>query len=178
MRDMKAFEWSLQWIKNPLMLQLFCLAMAFLIVWQIWSGAIFMSELSTKIQQKTSISTAPRIENLNRLSLRSVAPLFGDYVPQNLDAAGVSQSMLNFTVVGIVFASNENDSQVILQSPNGQEQFYRVGDRLPGGVEIKRITMEGVLVLREGHLERLSMQKDQLHFNESVKALNLDDSNQ
>jgi general secretion pathway protein C len=175
MLELKAFEGWLQWTKKSQFLQGFCLLMALLIGWNIWSGSQRMSRLTMEIQQKTSQLIAPMKDNTPNLSSHSLVPLFGDYVPQNLDAAGVSQSMLNLTVVGIVYAINENNSQVILQSPNGQEQFYRVGDTLPEGGEIKRITVEGVLVLREGHLERLSMEKEQLRFDDAASPFILDE---
>lgn len=97
--------------------------------------------------------------------------LFGDYVPDHLDAAGVRQSMLNLKVVGVLFDEIEKDSQVLLQKPDGQEQFFRIGDTLSDGAVIKRITTEGVLVLHAGELERLSLPKEDLHFRDPAQPL-------
>ncbi len=98
-------------------------------------------------------------------------PFFGEHVPDNLHDANVKQSMLDLHVVGILFAKNEQNSQVIIRAAGGREQIYGVGDSLPGGVVIKRITPEGVLVGQNGSLESLSFPKNELIFEPPVKPL-------
>ena len=96
---------------------------------------------------------------------------FGDYVPKNLSDADVKQSMLDLTVVGIMFADSEEASHVIIRAANGREKTFGVGDSLPGGAIIKRITPDGVLISRNGALESLSLQKKALIFEPPAKPL-------
>ena len=96
---------------------------------------------------------------------------FGDYVPTNLNDAGVKESMLDLTLVGIMFGTTEKASHVIIRSSGGHEQPFSVGDSLPGGAVIKRITPDGVLVMRNGTLESLSLPKDALTFEPPAKPL-------
>jgi len=111
------------------------------------------------------------IVSKNTLSIALQNPLFGDYVPKNLNDADIKQSMLNLTVVGVMFAPHEEDSLVMLRAAAGREQTYHVGDVVPGGAVIKRVLPDGVLVGRDGSLESLSLPKKQLIFDEPASAL-------
>lgn len=97
---------------------------------------------------------------------------FGDYVPKNIIDGNIRQSMLDLTVVGIVFSTDERESYVILRAAAGRERTFKVGDNVPGGAMIKRITADGVLVLRNGVLERLSLPKNELIFEPPSRPLN------
>lgn len=90
--------------------------------------------------------------------------LFGEYYPKDLGAAYVKKSMLNVTLVGILYAEPLENSQVIIRSASGDEITYKIGDKLPGGAVIKRIMSDGILVAREGLLESLSLPKMDLNF--------------
>lgn len=98
--------------------------------------------------------------------------LFGVYISNNL--SGVKKSMLNVTLVGILFANKVNDSQVIIRSANGEEKTYKLEDIIPGGVTIKRIMADGVLVDRHGILESLSLPKNELNFEPVAEPLKED----
>lgn len=113
-----------------------------------------------KIQKMTTI---------NEQSLALVWPLFGVYLPDNL--SNIKQSTLDLEVVGILYSKKENDSQVIIRSANGEDAAYAEGDTLPSGVVIKRINKQGIVVLHEGRLERLNLQKKELIFAPPPKPL-------
>ncbi|MCW8384881.1 general secretion pathway protein GspC [Fluoribacter dumoffii] len=95
--------------------------------------------------------------------------LFGVYVSNNLSS--IKKSMLNVTLVGILFAHKLNDSQVIIRSATGEEKTYKLGDAIPGGAVIKRIMANGILVERNGTLESLSLPKNELIFEPVAKPL-------
>ncbi len=95
--------------------------------------------------------------------------LFGVYVSDNLSS--IKKSMLNVTLVGILFANKITDSQVIIRSANGEENTYKLGDTIPGGAVIKRIMASGILVERNGALESLSLPKNELTFEPVAKPL-------
>ena len=165
------FEWIRQLAIKPIVLKLVCVVLVVLIGWEIISDIGLLSQLNQQVQSNTKHFHG-KPADLGEASITK-HPLFGEYVPSNLDAAGVRQSMLNLKVVGIVFAENENDSLAILQRENGQEHFFRVGDELLGGGVIKRITVEGVLILRDGELERLSLPKDELNFEAPAQPMSV-----
>lgn len=173
---MKPVEWIMKHVSQPLVFQSMSAVFAVLLIWDWASGIGLFSRLNHEAEGRINISKNhdPRSHQAALQSTLNL-PLFGDYLPGNLDAAGVRQSMLNLKVVGVLFSENEKDSQVLLQKPEGQEQFYRVDDRLPDGSTIKRITTEGVLILRAGELERLSLPKEELKFRKSDAPLPLGD---
>lgn len=115
------------------------------------------------------VSKPPNVLNIReQLSLNSPflkISLFGEYVPANLSGAEIKQSMLDVQIVGIMFASKEAQSQVVLRLSGGKEENYTIGDVLPGGAIIKRISPDGVVVLHNGSLESLSLPKNELIFD-------------
>lgn len=97
--------------------------------------------------------------------------LFGTYVPDGLNDATVKKSMLDVTLVGILFADNPENSQVIIRSASGDEKTYNINDKIPGGAVIQRIIAGGILVEHDGSLESLSLPKDDLTFEPIPKPL-------
>ncbi|KTD82883.1 type II secretion system protein N [Legionella waltersii] len=102
------------------------------------------------------------------------ASLFGVYMPNDLNDDNVKESLLNVTLVGILYDENPENSQVIIRSSSGDEKTYVIGDKIPGGAVIKRIIPNGVLVERDGTLESLSLPKNELNFEPVAKPLKED----
>lgn len=97
--------------------------------------------------------------------------LFGVYVPADLNEGNVKKSMLNVTLVGILFGDVSKESQVIIRAAGGEENTYKIGDKIPGGAVIKRIMAHGILVERNGALESLSFPKNDLIFEPAAEPL-------
>jgi general secretion pathway protein C len=97
--------------------------------------------------------------------------LFGVYVPNDLNEGNVKKSMLNVTLVGILLGDVSKESQVIIRSAGGEENTYKIGDKIPGGAVIKRIMAGGILVERHGTLESLSLPKNDLIFEPLAEPL-------
>ncbi len=162
--DIKAF------FMKPIVAPIFCLVFALFVVMQVSLGIKNYLTVTTQPLTKPGIKlkegATPDEKNVGLN-----APLFGDYVPNNLSEGDVKRSILNVTVVGIMLASQESLSQVIIRSANGREQSFRVGDALSSGVVIKRITSDGVLVNRNGELESLTFPKNDLIFEAPPKPI-------
>ena len=114
----------------------------------------------------TQIITSPSMDNEMEW-LRW--PLFGEFVPKQSGSVVIKHSTLDLKIVGILFSTIPNESQVIVLSPGGIETLFKVGDILPHGVVIKRISANSILVSRDGELESLSLPKDQLIFEPPPK---------
>ena len=155
-----------------ILLQLSSIVFLTLTGWQIVAAVNVYLATSAKISLPSSFE---KIEmQSNQFSKDFTNPIFGKYVPQDIDAAGVKQSNIDVTIVGIMYASDDN-SQVLLHFPDGYDHVLRVGDVIPGGGIIKRIAEEGILVLHNGVLERLSFPKDSLDFDEPSRPLKDED---
>ncbi|RUQ81001.1 type II secretion system protein N [Legionella septentrionalis] len=158
------------WLARPAFPIILCAILGMLIVWQIIAGVRTFSAIYKPVPVVQVASM--RNNAITEASAQDVrASLFGEYVPENLDDAHIKQSMLNLTIVGIIFAEDERHSQVIIRTASGQEQVYGIGDAIPGGVIIKRITSEGVVVRRDGTLESLSLPKNELIFEPPSEPL-------
>ncbi len=158
-------------LSKPLAPMIIGLCLAMLILWQLSVVALsFFSPGKMATQQGIKIVEEKRAMKgaLADAGLNTI--FFGDYVPENLKDASVKQSKLNLDMVGIIFADDEQDSHVII-SEGGQEKIYYVGDTLPGNVIIKRITTDGVFVIRDGSLESLSFPNSDLIFEPVAKPL-------
>lgn len=157
-------------LSRPIVPKVLCITLILILIWQISAGiGSFFStaQTSNAVAQKNEI----KAEAKNNSNTALNTAFFGDYVPNNLNEADVKQSMLDLTVVGIMFSSNEKNSHVIIRTAGGGEQTFGLGDSLPGGAIIKRITPEGVLIRRNGALESLSLPKNALTFEPPAKPL-------
>lgn len=149
-----------------------CLASALIACWE--AGLGFMTYRS---YQTAIITSPPNVNSVTQYSTQDnlnqalQSPIFRVYVPQNLADGNVKRSLLNVRVVGVMFASREDESQVILRLSSGEEQSFRVGERLPEGALIKRITQDGILIEYQGVLESLSLPKQELNFEPPAKPL-------
>lgn len=150
---------------------LLCLLIALVIIWQLIDGVMTIYALHhqplPKVQQDQS-QTAVKPKMSSQIAN---LPLFGDYVPQNIDDSAIRKSSLNLKVVGVIYAESEEDSQAMIRSSKGEEKMYRIDDILPGGAIIKRITPFGVVINQGGRLESLSLPKDELIFSPPPQPL-------
>jgi len=158
-------------LSRPIVPMLICAALSILIVWQLSMGVYSFFSSSNAGDGQTMLVVEKKIKKQGDSNPGLRAPIFGEYVPVDLKDSNIKQSMLNLEIVGIIFAENEENSHVIIRTASGKEQTFHVGDTLPGGVIIKRITPEGVLVGHNGAIESLSLPKNELTFEPVAKPL-------
>jgi general secretion pathway protein C len=127
----------------------------------------------TTSHDKPAFKKPSNLKNPTKSSAVTVQ-LFGDYVPNYVEGAGVDRSSLDVSVVGVLFSSDDSASHVMLALPGGEVKSFGVGDKLPGGAVIKRITSEGVLLLHRGRMESLILPKNELLFSPPSPALKQD----
>ncbi len=111
----------------------------------------------------------------NSLDALLTSSLFGVYIPNDLNGEHVKKSMLNITLVGILLGSTSENSQVIIRATNGEEKNYKVNDKIPGGVLVKKIMAGGILVEHNGTLESVSFPQTELIFEPVAKPLRHED---
>lgn len=98
-------------------------------------------------------------------------PLFGEYVPKQFGDMHIKRSTLDLQVVGILYSTNAQDSEVILRSSSGSEKSYKIDEKLPGGAILKQVSSNEVLVMHHGELESLSLPKNKLIFEPPTKEI-------
>lgn len=159
-------------LSKSLIAQMVCLCLTLVVLWQLYSGSVTLLALQkTTGTRDTQQIVGSTVSNQNMTHAGLTQYFFGEYIPKAIDDAGVKESMLNVKVVGVLFAIPESDSQVILKIETGREQTFGIGDTVPGGAVIKRITNQGVLVERKGAIESLTLPKNELIFEAQAKPL-------
>lgn len=157
-------------VSKPLVPKVLCLILILLIFWQITGGIISFFSISQP-QAPTHQATPPTVSKSDLSQWTLNASLFGEYMPENIDGSIIKKSMLNLKVVGIFYTDNEAESSVLIHSAGDIEKIYHVGDVLPGGAILKRITSTGILLSHHGEIERLSLPKNELLFASPPKPL-------
>lgn len=94
----------------------------------------------------------------------TTAHLFG--VAQNqsaqVSAEKAPDTKLNLVLRGILTAGEaQMASAIIAQGASGQEETYGINDKMPGGITLREIHAEHVIIERQGQFETLRMEKDQ-----------------
>lgn len=157
-------------LSRPLIPQLMCIVLVLLIVMQVVQGILSLRQNSASLRIVTN--ELPDRHKDHRATEQLNVPLFGEYVPETIADNNVKKSMLNMTVVGIMFDSKDKTSHVIIRDANNLQRLYKVGDTLTGNAVIKRITADGVLISRDGLLESLRLSQHKLKFAPPPEPLN------
>ncbi|MDT8282700.1 MAG: type II secretion system protein N, partial [Gammaproteobacteria bacterium] len=72
----------------------------------------------------------------------------------------VPETRLNLSLKGVLAATPmKMASAIIAQGKNGKEDIYGIDDKMPGGVTVKEIYPEYVVLERNGSLETLKLEK-------------------
>lgn len=81
----------------------------------------------------------------------NTAPIRTDNVPE---------TKLNLVLKGVLAAGSDKiASAIIARGANGQEEIYGINDKIPGGIILREIHPEYVILERQGQLETLRMMK-------------------
>ena len=139
---------------------LLIVACAYLLVEMTWMFFPQNEESVVPVKQKI-MATANNRTQQNSFRKLTAANIFGvskKAVTQKSTKA--PETKLNLTLKGVLAAKPmERASAIIAKGKSGKEDIYGVGDRMPGGVLIKEIHSEYVVLERSGQLETLRLQK-------------------
>lgn len=110
-------------------------------------------------QQKRSINNTQKQQN-NFRNL-TAANIFGVSEKATVKKqARAPETRLNLTLKGVLAAiPMKQASAIIAQGKSGKEDIYGIGDKIPGGVSIKEIHPDYVVLERNGQAEILKLQK-------------------
>ena len=159
-------------VSRQILLRAACVSLGILIVWQFSSALLYLYGLNKNTTRYDRAALVARSSSPLPVSNRGLnAPFFGQYTPVMNHVGDVKQSLLTYKVVGIMLAAHDEDSEVMMDTLSGGYVVYHVGDTLPLGNVIKKITSEGIFVERNGELESLSLPKNELIFEPPAKPL-------
>lgn len=112
----------------------------------------------------------PRSERGERIAEQH---LFGRAAPlDELEEIPVDapETRLNLTLRGVFHSRVPERALVIISRGNQGEDFYRVGDELPGGATLTAIHPDRVILRREGRHETLSLPQDRINGSDRART--------
>lgn len=159
-------------LNNPLVLQrynqrlavivsmLLIVACAWLLVEITWMFFPQGEEAALSVRQKAQPlnGTQNQQDSFKKLTSANVFGVSEKAIIQK--QSKVPETRLNLSLKGVLAATPmKMASAIIAQGKNGKEDIYGIGDKMPGGVIVKEIYPEYVVLERNGRLETLKLQK-------------------
>ena len=159
-------------LNNPVVLQqlsqrlaalaslLLIVACAWLLVEVTWLFFPQDDETTLPIQQQnnTQINKQTQQNSFNNLTTANIFGVSDKAVPQK--QLKVPETKLNLALKGVLAANPmSRASAIIAKGKSGKEEIFSVGDKMPGGILVKEIHPEYVVLERNGLLETLKLQK-------------------
>ncbi|MDH5388912.1 MAG: type II secretion system protein GspC [Gammaproteobacteria bacterium] len=137
---------------------------------QLTSEIIWMLLDESGYESTIIVTPTPSVatQNLNNKSQQqnfrnlSSAHLFGTAKAKTMQSSAESmpETKLNLVLRGVLSAQDmQMASAIIAQGTNGKEEIYGVNDKIPGGITLKEIYPEHVILERQGRLETLRLEK-------------------
>ncbi len=120
----------------------------------------------------TQGAAAPRMDPLSLSRAIAQRHLLGS--AQSADAPANNEPMpetrLNLQLRGVAASSDSAAATAIIADPAGKEDFYRVGDELPGGATLKEVHPQHIVISRGGRFETLRLPQQSLQLGGSPVA--------
>ncbi len=160
-------------LNNPVVLQqlnqrlaaivslLLIVACAWLLVEATWLFFPQDDETTLPVQQqnRSQINKQTQQNNFNKLTTANIFGVSDKAVPQK--QLKVPETKLDLTLKGVLAAKPmSRASAIIAKGKSGKEDIFSVGDKMPGGILIKEIYPEYVVLERNGRLETLKLQRN------------------
>jgi general secretion pathway protein C len=139
---------------------LLIVACAWLLVQITWLFFPQEEEQVLAVKQKP-VSVKEKQEQQNNFRNLTSSNLFGvSQTTSTTKQTTAPETRLNLKLKGVLAAKPMKlASAIIAQGKSGKEDIYGVGDKIPGGVVIKEIHPEYVMLERNGQLETLKLEK-------------------
>lgn len=142
--------------------------MAFLLIWQIVELANVFHIDGKQVLARSSMP----IEAIQKLPMIASWHMFGVYEASSLNPNSLSETTLPFTLVGTFITKPMQESQAVIAEA-GIEKIYSEGDDIVTGAKIYKILPAYVVLRHNGHLELLSMPRQNLALDKTPVGLNL-----
>lgn len=139
---------------------LLIVACAYLLVEITWLFFPQEEEQSLPVQKQTGSTNKTQAQQNNFKNL-TAANIFGVSETATVQKqTKVPETRLNLTLKGVLATEPMNQaSAIIAQGKSSKEDIYGIGDKIPGGVVIKEIHADYVVLERNGQAEILNLQK-------------------
>lgn len=101
--------------------------------------------------------------------------LFGQAPSLNAaSAAAIPETSLSLVLHGVVASPDPKTAAAIVADSAGKEDFYIVGQEMPGGAVLKEVHPEHIVLSRGGRFETLRLPKDALQVSDDTAGIDSD----
>jgi general secretion pathway protein C len=136
------------------------------------AGLLLLNSLYEGISWLASASPAQSAQSASRSGAHKVLPdiaswhLFGSRPPAIAagQVANLPATTLQLTLSGLFKDTRTQQSKALISAPGHPSKAYGVGDALPSGATVYQILDDGVILERNGHLEKLTLPIQPLKF--------------
>lgn len=162
--------------EKPLIAKLLCLLFLVFIVIRLFTSVSGFRSIYSDPGKNTQSIDINDNNSLNDMVKKGLnVEIFGKYIPTQFGDANIRPSILDVKVIGVMFSNDKQKSQVLLRLANGIERVFKINDIIPGGAKILRIYKDGIVVNRDGVMERLNLPADRLIFDKPLNSKHLFD---
>jgi len=116
------------------------------------------SESATKVQQTPESLTRQSAPEVKQRDLASFK-LFGDPSAVAAEPEPVEEDLpetqLQLTLTGVLAGQNEMQTGALIEGPDRETLYYKIGDSLPGNATLHKVFADRIVVRRAGRLENL-----------------------
>jgi len=86
------------------------------------------------------------------------------------ELATIPETQLKLELRGVMASQDPHTATAIVADPSGNEDFYTVGEDLPGGATLKEVHAQYIVLSRNGRFETLRLPADALNISNGVPA--------
>jgi general secretion pathway protein C len=86
------------------------------------------------------------------------------------ELASIPETQLKLELRGVMASQDPHTATAIVADPSGNEDFYTVGEELPGGATLKEVHAQYIVLSRNGRFETLRLPADALNISNGVLA--------
>jgi general secretion pathway protein C len=143
----------------PVVVLLLVIAIASLTARLIW--ALIPTPASARWLPPTIPAAQQKQQKAANIETIADQNLFGTYQQTlNGDGAEAPETRLSLSLIGILAATENNESRALISGTGDDEKPYAIGDVVGSGVSLQAIFPDRVILSRSGTLETLKLHKD------------------
>lgn len=153
---------------HVLLILMLCYSLAQL-TWRLWPEPQLPALLPTP-GQSVAVAGGPSDSGLARQIPQW--HLFGEVAREVVAPKPVDlpETNLKLTLRGLIASTDPREARAIVADASGKENFYRIGDQLPGNAELDEIHVDRIVIKRGGRYETLKLPKESLNMGVTAPA--------
>jgi general secretion pathway protein C len=160
----------LVWLQGPRLTLVTRVVNIALVLWLASTLAQLTWRLTWKpelpVESPQDVAPVAATGNTTGILIRQVAGwhLFGQPAPEVVAAAPPPEeapdTSLKIVLRGVLASNEPREARAIIADPRGNEEYYALGDELPGGAKLHDILADRVILLRNKRYETLRLPRE------------------